>query len=508
MLRKVLTGTILGLVLFVLGSAAMDRLLERQASQYQGLIDLFFPLGEKVDEMHLLLLQQHSIIERATAGDGTPVAELEEASGRFEEALSAAFTVCFAMLERPSQDLSPATELLWAELEPIQRAFRDHSRRLEALFDQLSEPDGRPMAGKLAEQAVGRSTALQESVARFEEMAGANYSLALAQASAVRSSVRRLFVAMVAVAVLLGMLANVFFYRSLLPLKSMVEAVRDITRGHYEVRVPAAGGDEVSFLAGEFNAMAEAIGEQRRAIEQSQRFLRQSEKLSAIGELSLGIAHEVRNPLSTIQMTLHALGKRQDLTRVESERVALARQEVDRLEGLVSSLLDYGRPSAPSVAAVDVAALIERSIDLVEAECARCGVTVEVESADPDLPEIEADGDQVIQVLVNLLLNAVQASSAGGEVRVKATLDADGQAGEAVSIRIADDGAGIDGKELKRIFTPFFTTRRDGTGLGLPVARKIAEAHGGELTVDSEPGRGTTATLRLPVEPIALEPPK
>ena len=107
MLKRVLTGTILGLVLFVLGSATMDQVLERQARQYQSLIDLFFPLREKVDEMHLLLLQQQSIVERLD--DGTPVAEHAEANGRFDDALAACFEVCFAMLEGPNPGLAPAT---------------------------------------------------------------------------------------------------------------------------------------------------------------------------------------------------------------------------------------------------------------------------------------------------------------------------------------------------------------------------------------------------------------
>lgn len=506
MLKRVLTGTILGLVLFVLGSVAVDRLLERQARRYQSLIDLFFPLEETVDEMHLLLLQQQSVIERSALGDGTPAAELEEASGRFTEALSACFTVCFSMLAQPKPGLAPAIDELSAELAPIHRAFKVQSRRIERLFDHLA---GHPLGGneeaeRLEREVAAAAESFQESVARFEELVAQHYSRALARASAERSAVRRLFAVLVGAAVLLGVLANVYFYRSLLPLKSMVEAVRGVARGQYEVRAPAEGGDEVAFLADEFNAMAQAIGEQRSALEQSQRFLRQSEKLSAIGELSLGVAHEVRNPVSTIQMTLHALDKRQDLSRAERERLDLALHEVDRLEGLVSSLLDYGRPSAPQVGPVDVGALVERSIDLVEAECARCGVTVSVEPAALGLPSIEADGYQVIQVLVNLLLNAVQASPPGGRVRVTASRDGGTPGGEAVSIRVLDEGAGIESEELKRIFTPFFTTRRDGTGLGLPVARKIAEAHGGELTVVSTPGRGTAATLRLPVRPIGF----
>lgn len=510
MLKRVLTGTILGLVLFVLGSATMDQVLERQARQYESLIDLFFPLREKVDEMHLLLLQQQSIIEQTVLDDGPPAAELEEASARFDDALAACFEVCFAMLRRPDGGLVPEAGELLADLERIHLSFEDHSRQLELLFDHLGS--GRPAAA-MAEQAGREATALQESVARFEEKLEARYAEALARASTVRSSVRRLFFAMVAAAIVLGTLANVYFYRSLVPIKSMVEAVRGITRGHYEVRVPAEGADEVSFLAGEFNAMAQALGEQREAILRSQeviratfdeklqleRMVRQSEKLSAVGELSLGIAHEVRNPLSTIQMTLNSLAKRQDLSRSESERVALALNEVDRLEGLVSSLLDYGRPSAPRMAEVDVAATIARAIDLVEAECGRCGVAVAVAAAESELPRIEADANQVIQVLVNLLLNALQASPAGEKVRVSAGPDA---GGETVSIRIADHGTGIDPQELKRVFTPFFTTRRDGTGLGLPVARKIAEAHGGELTVESTPGRGTSAVLKLPVRQI------
>lgn len=508
MLKRVLTGTILGLVLFVLGSLKMDQVLERQAGQYQGLIDLFFPLEEKIAEMHLLLLQQQSLVESSTAGGGTPAAELREASDRFDDALSACFEVCFTLLEQPGPDLAPTTAELLARLQRIHLAFADQSRQLAAFLDQLAR--GTPGEPREVDQQAARiaahATALQESVARFEEMLGEAYDAALARAADRRGAVRRLFVGMVGAAILLGTLANIFFYRSLVPLKSMVDAVRDVGRGHYEARVPAGGSDEVAFLAGEFNAMAQALGDQRRALDRSQRFMRQSEKLSAIGELSLGVAHEVRNPLSTIQMTLHALGKRQDLSRGDTERVDLALREVDRLEGLVSSLLDYGRPSRPHKAAVDVAALIQRSIDLVQAECARCGVAVEVEPAEAGLPEIAVDEDQVIQILVNLLLNAVQASPEGARVRARTALETGGKAGEVVAIHVADDGAGIESEELQRIFTPFFTTRRDGTGLGLPVARKIAEAHGGDLTVDSAPSRGTTAVLRLPIQPMEPQP--
>ena len=510
MLKRVLTGTILGLVLFVLGSLKMNQVLERQANQYQGLIDLFFPLEEKIAEMHLLLLEQQSLVETATAGDGRPASELREASERFDDALSACFEVCFALLEQPGSDLALTTEELRARLLSIHRAFADQSRQLADFFDRIAGGDEEeprdPDLDRIAAQIAAHATSLQESVARFEEMLGDRYDAALMRAADARASVRRLFVGMVGAAVLLGILANIFFYRSLVPLKSMVDAVRDVGRGRYEVRLPAGGGSEVAFLAGEFNAMAQALGDQRRALERSQRFLRQSEKLSAIGELSLGVAHEVRNPLSTIQMTLNALGNREDLSRGDRERLALALHEVDRLEGLVSSLLEYGRPSEPHKAAADVTALIERSIDLVEAECERRGVGVDVEAIEPGLPAIEVDRDQVIQVLVNLLLNAVQASPEGARVRAGAALETGRRTGDMVAIYVADDGAGIDREELRRIFTPFFTTRRDGTGLGLPVARKIAEAHSGELIVDSTPGRGTTAVLKLPVQPIGPQP--
>ena len=501
MRKKVLGGTILGLIGFAVGSFGIYYLLEQEAQQYESVIGVHFPLQERIAKLRLLLERQHSIIKSfRAAGDPSLKHEFQEVSARIHELLDAGIEVRPA----PTGESSTVAEL-WGEFEAVQRACERCEQIHQKLFGHLAAGEMAEAMESMTEAAVIAED-VKQGVDRFEEQLKHHRQDAIAQASAVRESLQNLFIGLVLAAVLLGVLANVFFYRSLLPLKAMVDAVRRIARGDYDVRLPAKGGDEISIVVREFNSMATALEEQRRSIDQShteklqlERMVRHTEKLSAVGELALGIAHEVRNPLSTIQMTLHTLDKRDDLRATERERVGLARREVSRLEGLVSSMLEYGRPTEPRMVKVDIPQLIRNSIKLVEPESARCHVEARIESCDAGLPQTEADSDQVTQILVNLLLNAIQASSPGSTVRASAGVVSNWGSEGAISVSISDSGPGIKPDELDRLFTPFFTSRQDGTGLGLPLARRIAEAHGGELTLDSTAGEGTTARLILPL---------
>ena len=230
---------------------------------------------------------------------------------------------------------------------------------------------------------------------------------------------------------------------------------------------------------------------ERRALEASSA---QHERLAALGDVAAAFAHEVRNPLNAVSMGLQRLRAEfhpspgEDYARF----VDLMQGEVRRLNAIVEQFLALARPLPLKPGPVAVGELLGELAALVEAEARQAGVTVRLAAG--GLPQLIADRDHVKQVLLNLMLNAVQAMTPGGTL----TLQAEGGR-DAVTITVADTGPGIPPETLPRIFDPYFTTKPGGLGLGLTIARRIVEAHGGALTVESGPGRGSRFRVRLPL---------
>jgi signal transduction histidine kinase len=224
-------------------------------------------------------------------------------------------------------------------------------------------------------------------------------------------------------------------------------------------------------------------------IEELRERILQKESLAAVGEMAMTVAHEIRNPLGGIRgfaaLLARDLGDDDPKLRLVDRIVAGSRA----LERLVNELLEYTRPLQLRLRPVACRDVVESALALLES--ARDGV--EVENAVPHGLVLHADADKLRQVLLNVLLNAVQALDGAGRVAVEAA-EEDGH----VAIGVSDTGCGMTQEQLGQVLTPFFTTKEKGTGLGLPVAAKIVEAHSGELELDSEPGCGSTVTLRLP----------
>jgi signal transduction histidine kinase len=220
--------------------------------------------------------------------------------------------------------------------------------------------------------------------------------------------------------------------------------------------------------------------------------LRRAERLSALGELSAGLAHEIRNPLGAIRGTAEIL---QDGIDPEDKRFEFARilvREVDRLNQVVEDFLRFARPVPPARERCDLLPLVEEVFGLARPLAERCGVRLEL--APGEAPPVPGDRGQLRQVFLNLALNAVQAMPAGGTLTVSAT-PADG----AVRIAFADTGGGIAPENLPKVFNPFFTTRREGTGLGLAIVQRIVQGHGGRIDVASRMGEGATFIVTLPL---------
>lgn len=219
-----------------------------------------------------------------------------------------------------------------------------------------------------------------------------------------------------------------------------------------------------------------------------------------IETLGAGVAHEVRNPLNSLQIHVGILERelRERLPEGDAHVFGVLRKiaaEIKRLDDFVAEFLRFARPPRLNRQRLPVRGLLTDLATFLGPECSKRGITLALELDDgPETAVV--DGFQIKQALLNLILNALQATSPGGRVAVRTAGDAD-----RLEIAVRDDGEGIPDTLRERVFTPFFTTRAEGTGLGLALVRRIAEQHGGDVTLVSRLGVGTTVTLRLPAEP-------
>jgi signal transduction histidine kinase len=227
-----------------------------------------------------------------------------------------------------------------------------------------------------------------------------------------------------------------------------------------------------------------------RSLVEARRQLETAARLSALGELAAGIAHEVRNPLTSLRTTAEILAEAYPEGHARHRMARLHLEELDRLDAVVGRFLDFAKPSEPSPGPVEARDLLERVRDLLVATARKDSVEIEVEAEDLTFT---ADRDLLLQAMLNLGLNAVQASPAGGRVRLAAA-----EAGDRVALTVDDDGAGVPRELGQRVFDPCVTSRADGTGLGLSVATRIAFAHGGALTFAPREHGGTRFSLTLP----------
>ena len=224
--------------------------------------------------------------------------------------------------------------------------------------------------------------------------------------------------------------------------------------------------------------------------------IRRKEKLAAVGSLAAGIAHEIRNPLSSIKGLATYFGDKFAETDEDKEFAGVMVREVDRLNRVISELLEFARPSALKLKQTNINELLEHSIRLVHQDAKSKDIEIDL-SVSGDLPSALLDADRFSQALLNLYLNGIQAMDEGGMLSVKSTLAKGGE----IKLEITDTGKGIDADEVNKVFDPYFTTKSKGTGLGLAIVHKIVAAHNGEIRIRSTPGKGTVFTLLIPVNP-------
>jgi PAS domain S-box-containing protein len=223
----------------------------------------------------------------------------------------------------------------------------------------------------------------------------------------------------------------------------------------------------------------------------------ETQKLAAIGQLSAGIAHEVRNPLSSIKMSLQILEKRLQPEGNDLKRFKIAQREVEHLETLVNDVLIFARPAEPKKRPCDVRRVIENALEMAEKVIADKNIKIQTSFAD-DLPMFSVDGPMLEQVFLNLFRNAIEAMEMDGLMTISARRSEDDPPG--IIIEVRDNGCGMDEDEIPNIFNPFFTRKKYGTGLGMTHVKKIIDLHQGNIEITSRKGEGTAVVLSIPLE--------
>ncbi len=290
------------------------------------------------------------------------------------------------------------------------------------------------------------------------------------------------------------LLAFLLTRRITIPLERLADAADSVARGDLDRRVDEHGPNEIHRLGVAFNTMT-------RSLQGTLRRISQQEAASAVGSFAASLAHEVRNPLSAVRLDLERAREEVDGDDRVSTLLDRALQQIDRLDATVSGSLRIARSGNVPMTPLDVRDPISAAVAAARPDFAARGARLE-ESVPPDPLMVHGNSAALEQLLLNLLLNAAAALPAQGSASVEARL-----LGDAVEITVRDDGRGIARDELAQVFDPFYTTREDGTGLGLTIVRRIADAHAAELCIESEPELGTTIRLSMPrtvsIHPVA-----
>ncbi|MEW5725588.1 MAG: ATP-binding protein [Thermodesulfobacteriota bacterium] len=285
-------------------------------------------------------------------------------------------------------------------------------------------------------------------------------------------------------------LALVLFRQILGPIRRM--AVE--TNGHR-----SRLGDEVKTIGQKMKSLKEDMNQAQFELEQSREQLMHSEKLALVGKMAAGVAHSVRNPLTSVKMRLFSLERGLRLSPEEKEDFEVISEEIRHIDTIVGNFLEFSRAPKLRKQMVSLSDVVDSTLDLIRHRLESHGAELTVHREQP-LPECPADPEQIKEALMNLIFNACEAIADGGSIEIREQVREVGRSERELVIRVIDDGPGIPDSAKDKIFEPFFSAKEEGAGLGLSIARRIVEEHGGRLELESSNVQGTTFILIMPLK--------
>ena len=352
-------------------------------------------------------------------------------------------------------------------------------------------------------------------------------SLEAADARVVRTTTETILFVVVSTIVICALVALLVHLRVNRPVERLLECTQQVAKGNLECEIEVASDDEIGHLARSFKKMTEdlrnaqaelsdwalkleeEVENKTRDLKLAQAQILRSEKLSSLGSLAAGVAHELNSPLMGIMTYAHLAAKRLPDDSSEKEHLEVIVSQADRCATIIKQLLEFSRERPPEKKRQDINAIVEKAVALVEHQSGFHGIEIHRDFA-PDVPPVMMDAGQMQQVFLNLVVNAGEAMSDGGRLTIQtralaSAVESQPAAGDVsskkVQIVFRDTGVGIPPEDVVKIFDPFFTSKDvgEGTGLGLAVSYGIIEQHGGTIGVESTPGKGTVFTITLPV---------
>jgi signal transduction histidine kinase len=282
------------------------------------------------------------------------------------------------------------------------------------------------------------------------------------------------------------------------PLKKLVDGTIRISRGDFSQSMVIASRDEVGELARSFNNMTRDLLQTRRQMEEANRRLIQAEKLASIGRIAATIAHEIRNPLTSVKLNIQKLLQNDGLGEEETEHLSISQEGIQQIEKFIKEMLNFTRVSDLNLERFSIVQVVEEAAKVLKDSLEEKKISLETSFA-PNLPLVQMDGDKMRQVFLNILRNSYEAVDNGGKISLVLSL-VDKENGCWIKARVSDNGCGIPEKDWENIFEPFFTTKPSGIGLGLANARKIIEQHRGVIKVVKKRGKGTAFEVLIPCE--------
>ena len=262
--------------------------------------------------------------------------------------------------------------------------------------------------------------------------------------------------------------------------------------------------NEVHSLTHSLQDMRRDFDETSTQLARSQRTLMQAERMATVGELAAGVAHTIRNPFTSIKMRMFSLGRTLDLNDAQNEDLKVIADEIARIDKIVQNFLEFARPPKLRLESCRLHDIIHSVLVLLDYRIKKYEVELNYEPR-PDLPEVRIDPDRIKEALVNLIVNSCEAMGHGGTISVAESRLMDPELGEVALLSVTDTGPGIPDAILDKITSPFFTTKEEGSGIGLSIVARIVQEHDGRFTVSSEPGKGTECSIYLPVAGRAYE---
>lgn len=262
--------------------------------------------------------------------------------------------------------------------------------------------------------------------------------------------------------------------------------------------------NEIKALSRSVGNLIEDVDQVHGELEKSREHLLQAEKMALVGKLAAGVAHSIRNPFTSVKMRLFSLDRSLELSATQKEDFEVISQEIHHIDNIVQNFLEFSRPPKLKMQQISPSVVVDLVIQLLEHRLKSYDVTIKIIRRQP-LPEIQADPEQLKEVLVNIVMNACEAMERGGRVVIQEEETFLQPRGRVAVIRLSDNGPGISESIREKILQPFFTTKEEGTGLGLSIATRIMDEHQGWLDVTSTEGEGTTFIITLPVKESDVE---